>query len=259
MPASVPSGREARSLAASEAASIRRRGVFLTAEWLNLVMLNYAVEPGLLRRFVPTGTELDAFHGQTYASLVGFEFNRTRMAGVAVPFHGSFEEVNLRFYVRRGSQRGVVFVRELVPKRAVAAIARFAFGENYSCVPMSHSIRTKAEDASIAAEYSWVSGLGRCTMRIESEGREFLPAEGSLSQFITEHYWGYAAQRNGGCLEYEVQHPRWNVCEAKAASFSGDATGYYGAELAKVLARPPDSAFLADGSAVTVFKGTKIA
>jgi uncharacterized protein len=252
---SVPSGRDEP---VAGARSSKASAVFLSAEWINLVMLNYAIDPGLLSRFVPSGTKLDAFDGRTYLSLIGFEFNRTRLAGVAIPFHGSFEEVNLRFYVRRGERRGVVFIRELVPKRAVAIVARVAFGENYACVPMSHSIGA-AEDGAVAAEYSWGSDSARCTMRIEAHQQGFLPAEGALSQFITEHYWGYAAQRNGGCLEYEVQHPRWVVRDAKCAGVSGDATRYYGADFAETLARPPDSAFLAEGSAVTVFKGTRIA
>lgn len=259
MAISVPSKRDPTAAAHPRgAAPTKKPGVFLTAEWLNLVMLNYAVDPARLDRFVPAGTELDSFEGLTYLSLIGFEFNRTRMSGVSIPFHGSFEEVNLRFYVRRASRRGVVFIRELVPKRAVAAVARFAFGENYACVPMSHSIRTQAGTDSIAAEYSWGAGAGRCTMQLESGGPAFLPAEGSLSQFITEHYWGYAARPGGGCLEYEVQHPRWQVREATTAGFAGDAAPYYGKEFANVIAGVPNSAFLAEGSAVTVFRGARI-
>ena len=179
---------------------------FLTAEWNNVVMLNYEVEAGLLERFVPAGTVLDTFDGRNYLSLVGFEFNHTRIGGIAIPFHQSFEEVNVRFYVRRGGRRGVVFIRELVPKRAVAIVARLAFQENYSCVPMSHCVQASA------VEYSWGSGADRCSMRIETDGgAASLPSEGSLPWFITEHYWGYSGQRDGGCLEYEVRHPRWSV------------------------------------------------
>ena len=225
---------------------------FLTAEWKNLLMLNYAVDASLLEPFVPAGTDLDTFEGGTYLSLVGFEFNRTRLLGVAVPFHQNFEEVNLRFYVRRGSKRGVVFIRELVPLYMVAAIARWAFNENYSCVPMSHRIEVGN------VEYTWDLGSDRCVMKIETEGESFLPPESSLSQFITEHYWGYASQKGGGCLEYEVQHPPWSVWNAKSASFSGDVDALYGAELAHVLKREPDSAFLAKGSQVTVSKGKRI-
>jgi uncharacterized protein YqjF (DUF2071 family) len=220
-------------------------------------MLNYAVDPSLLKQYVPAGTELDSFEGRTYLSLVGFEFNRTRIFRIPVPLHQTFEEVNLRFYVRRSSKRGVVFIRELVPKYAVASIARMAFNENYSCVPMSHRITAHAESGVVKAEYAWGSGPQQCLMRIETEGRSFLPEDGSLSQFITEHYWGYAAQPNGGCLEYEVQHDR-SIKSGKRAEFSGNQAGLYGDEIAQALTRTPDSAFLAEGSPVTVFKGTRI-
>ena len=225
---------------------------FLTAEWNNLLMLNYPVDASLLEPFVPAGTELDTFEGKLYLSLVGFEFKRTRVLGFAIPFHQNFEEVNLRFYVRRGSKRGVVFIRELVPRYAVAAIARWAFNENYLCVPMWH--RTEAGNA----EYGWRLRQHACVMRIETEGATFVPPEGSLSQFITEHYWGYTTQKGGGSLEYEVQHPPWSVWNAKSAGFFGDVDGLYGAEFAQVLKREPDSAFLAQGSPVTVFKAKRI-
>ncbi len=237
---------------------MKQPGVFLTAEWRNLLMFNYAVDPVVLHRFVPYGTELDAFNGRTYVSLVGFEFNRTRVAGFAIPFHRSFEEVNLRFYVRRSEKRGVVFIRELVPKFAVAAIARIAFGENYSRVPMSHSTHVSPDTGVVAAEYNWGSNAQHCSMKTEAEKTSVLPADDSLGQFITEHYWGYAARQDGGCLEYEVQHPRWLVREAKTARFQGDATHFYGSEFGELLTLPPDSAFLAEGSPVTVFKGTRV-
>ncbi|MGB6719961.1 MAG: DUF2071 domain-containing protein [Terracidiphilus sp.] len=224
---------------------------------MNVLMLNYAADPPLLRPFVPAGTELDLFEGRAYVSLVGFEFNRTRVFRIPAPFHRSFEEVNLRFYVRRAARRGVVFIRELVPRSAVAAIARAAFGENYSTVTMSHRVYARP-DGEIEVEYSWGSGPQRCSMQIKSGGQGILPADGSLGQFITEHYWGYSARSGGRCLEYEVQHPRWLVREGKSAEFSGDPASFYGIEFAKVLKRPPDSAFLAEGSPVTVFKGTEI-
>src|ERR1035438_1817423 len=173
---------------------MKEQSTFLSADWKNILMLNYAVSPSLLQRFVPAGTELDTFAGVTYLSLVGFEFNRTQMFGLPVPFHQAFEEVNLRFYVRRSTKRGVVFIRELVPKYLVSAIARLAFNENYSCVTMSHRIESSADDESMNVEYSWGSGADRSLMRIETEGASFLPSEGSVSQFITEHFWGYAAQ-----------------------------------------------------------------
>jgi uncharacterized protein YqjF (DUF2071 family) len=234
--------------------TIAQQRTFLTAEWKNLLMLNYAVDPALLQSFVPAGTELDQCAGRTYVSLIGFEFNKTRILGRAIPFHQAFEEVNLRFYVRRAEKRGVVFIRELVPKYAVTAVARFAYGENYSCVPMSHRIERSA--GSTLAEFSWGSGPNRCSISAQFSGESDIPENGSLSQFITEHYWGYAAQRRGATVEYEVHHPQWKAMNATTARFTGNAEKYYGPEFASVLDKQPDSAFLADGSAVTVFKGS---
>jgi uncharacterized protein len=151
-----------------------------------------------------------------------------------------------------------VFIRELVPRRAVAFLARFAYGENYSCVPMSHAISGHPAVAPASVKYTWGAGPALCSLYVDVAGPAFLPAEGSLSQFITEHYWGYAAQRDRACVEYEVQHPRWMVRGAKRAIFAGDAERYYGPQFAKVFTRAPDSAFLAEGSAVTVFRGCRI-
>lgn len=232
------------------------QSIFLTAAWKDLLMLNYAVDPRLLEPFVPAGTELDSFDGVTYFSLIGFLFNRTRLLGIPIPFHQSFEEVNVRFYVRRGSKRGAVFIRELVPKRAVALIARTVYNEKYSYTPMSHRIEPNAD--CVKAEYGWGAGTEQCRMWIETEGASYIAPEGSVSQFITEHYWGYAAQADGGCKEYEVQHPQWNVRNARVAGFAGNAAAFYQSEIAETLARKPDSAFLAEGSAVTVYKGVRI-
>jgi len=221
-------------------------------------MLNYAVDPVLLAGRVPPGTELDFFDGRTYVSAVGFRFLQTRVLGVAVPFHQDFDEINLRFYVRRpaedGSRRGVAFVRELVPKPAIAGVARFAFCEPYASVPMSHDVRDDGEgDARrVSVTYGWRDRTGECTVALRAEGDPALPAPGSLEQFIAEHYWGYGADRKGRGLEYAVRHDPWRVWTAAGASFAGNAARMYGTELARAISGTPDSAFLAEGSAVSV-------
>lgn len=236
---------------------------FLTAEWRNLAMLNYAVDPALLAHMVPNGTELDQFDGKTYMSLVGFRFLRTRVRGIWIPFHSDFDEVNLRFYVkpkRPGPvRRGVVFAREVVPRYAIAKVAQVAFHENYIARPMRHRIvEPVSEHGRIQVDYRWRHGGAWNSLSVECSGRPRLAAEGSLEQFITEHYWGYAAQPDGGCVEYQVEHERWRVWNAAVASFEGKPAALYGPELADCLARDPDSAFLADGSPVVVYSGTRM-
>jgi uncharacterized protein len=233
--------------------------VFLSAEWRDLVMVNYEVDPKLLGDRVPPGTVLDSFEGRTYVSLVGFQFCRTKLFGaVAIPFHSNFDEVNLRFYVRRKEEnetrRGVVFIAEIVPRWAIAKVARVAYGENYFRRPMTH--RIEMNGVLKTAEYEWDDGA-RCRLYAHASGSSAPAEEGSLEQFITEHYWGYSAQRSGA-LEYRVAHVRWNVWTSSEAGFEGDAGGMYGSELGKVLQRRPDSAFIADGSPVEVFTGRRI-
>jgi uncharacterized protein len=236
--------------------------VFLTAEWRDLVMVNYQVDAALLQALVPRGTELDAFEGRMLVSAVGFRFLRTRIFGaVPVPFHSNFDEVNLRFYVRRlgassDVRRGVVFIREIVPRRAIALVARLAYNENYSCCSMRHQV--KRDGTGIRAEYEWRLGGKWLALRAEVEGEPALPAENSIEQFISEHYWGYSRQRDGGTVEYQVAHPRWGVWRSTKAGLDGDGAGMYGAAFGEALARKPDSAFIADGSSVSVFAGKRI-
>lgn len=234
---------------------------FLSAEWRDLVMLNYEVEPDLLNRYVPPGTILDSFKGRTYLSLVGFRFCRTKLLGCfPVPFHTDFDEVNLRFYVHRkeGSddRRGVVFIAEVVPRRAIAATARLVYGENYTYLPMRHRIET--ERLNMTAEYQWQVGGQWCRLSAQTVDVPTHPQEGSLEQFITEHYWGYSTQRTGGCIEYHVSHVPWQVWATTKAGFEGDSSVLYGRELATVLQRRPDCAFVADGSPVIVFAGKRV-
>jgi uncharacterized protein YqjF (DUF2071 family) len=179
---------------------------------------------------------------------------------LAIPMYSNFEEVNLRFYVRRrvGSElrRGVVFIQETVPRRAIALVARVFYNENYVAVSMGHEIRTVGDGLSVG--YRWQCGTGWDEIKVETTGNSGLPAEGSAEQFITEHYWGYAAQRDGGCVEYRVAHPAWKVWQVRQCAFDGDAEKSYGKEMAEVLAREPQSAFLAEGSAVTVMRGRRL-
>ena len=235
--------------------------VFLSAEWQDLVMLNYEVDPGLLNRYVPLGTALDSFNGRTYVSLVGFRFCHTKLLGLfPVPFHADFDEVNLRFYVRRkeggDDRRGVVFIAEVVPRRSIATIARLVYGENYTCLPMRHHI--EAEGLNKTTEYQWKLGDRWCRLFAETAGLPTHPQEGSLEQFITEHYWGYSTRETCGSIEYHVSHVAWQVWATAEAGFEGDASTLYGCELAAVLQRRPDCAFVADGSPVIVFKGNRV-
>lgn len=226
-------------------------------------MLNYEIDPNVFQPFVPAGTELDQWQGKTFVSVVGFLFLNTKIHGVAIPFHSNFEEVNLRFYVRRmtkeGWRRAVVFIKELVPRRAISWIARVFYNENYIAVPMGHMRQGGDDGSSQMVTYEWIFKGRKNRMEIQTKGEAETIREGSVEEFITEHYWGCARQRYNGTVEYQVEHPRWLVWSAESAQFKCDVERLYGKAFVDVLERSPASAFLADGSAVTVFRGTRLA
>ncbi|MCP3103198.1 DUF2071 domain-containing protein [Myxococcus sp. K15C18031901] len=237
---------------------------FLTATWRYLAMLNYEVDPEVLKPLVPRGTELDTWQGKTFASMVGFRFLDTKVKGLVVPFHQNFDEVNLRYYVRfrgpEGWRRGVAFVRELVPRRAIATVARVVYNEPYLALPMRHSVRM--DDAEKGApgqvEYAWKFGGRWHSLSARTRGAPASSTEGSQEEFITEHYWGYTPQRDGGCAEYRVEHPRWSVWQVDDIGFDCDVAGLYGERFAPFLRGTPASAFVADGSTVSVYPGTRL-
>ena len=234
--------------------------IFLTAEWRHLAMLNFEVDPVLLRSRVPPGTELDLWHGKALVSVVGFMFLNARVLGLSVPFHENFEEVNLRFYVRRkapdGDRRGVTFVKELVPRGAIAFVARTLYNENYAALPMQNAVSTSG--TGITARYAWQLAKRWNFLNARGSGAPMPAQSGSEGEFITEHYWGYARQRDGGCVEYRVEHPKWRVWEADDAVLDADVDATYGAEFSAALNARPTSAFIADGSEVKVYRGCRV-
>jgi uncharacterized protein YqjF (DUF2071 family) len=237
--------------------------VFLTARWQHLVLLNYSVPPKLLTQLIPRGTELDRFEGEALVSVVAFLFADTRVHGLPVPGHRTFEEVNLRFYVtRRGRdgqrRRAVVFVREFVPRRAIAAVARWAYNEPYQAVPMAHETDIDPEHGGHVC-YAWRANKKYFAVEASVEGSAPPLTPGSEAEFITEHYFAYTIQRDGGTLEYRVEHPPWRVWSTTSAGFFGPAAELYGDAWGRCLGARPRSAFVALGSDVTVRAGRRVA
>lgn len=240
-----------------------RPGRFLTAEWRALAMANFPVDAAVLMPYLPAGAELDYFQGRTYLSVVGFRFLRTRVLGIPVPCHRDFDEVNLRFYVRRPVgdtwRRGVVFIKEIVRRRMIAYVARRFYNENYVVMPMRSRVELPENGADAGSlHYEWECGQRWHELTIDIHGAPALAEAGSEEEFITEHYWGYSRLKSGATMEYEVEHPRWRVWKATRVRFDADVARLYAPELVPFLSVAPSSALVADGSAVVVRKGRQL-
>ncbi len=229
--------------------------IFLTAQWKNLILLNYEVEPEVLLPYVPQGTELDFFEGKTYVSLVGFLFQNIKVKGLKIPFHVNFEEVNLRFYVKRNQgnevKRGVCFIKEIVPRRAIVFIANIIYKENYVCLKMQHLINEEQ------VLYRWYFNKQWHYITVALEDTLALPEKDSLAEFITEHYWGYSS---GGkqTIEYQVGHPTWEVASLNNFDIKVNYEHLYGSKLSKALLTGPASVIFAKGSEVIVYEGSRL-
>lgn len=229
---------------------------FLTAAWRHLVVLNYRVDAPLLLPYLPDGTELDRHDGACFASVVAFQFLDTRVLGLPIPFHRNFTELNLRFYVRREVhrqvRRGVVFIREVVPRAAIAAIARFIYNEPYVSMPMRSAV------GSGTVRHEWrLDGRWRGVSATQA-GDAVVPTAGSHEAFITNHAWGYTRQRDGGTIEYQVAHEPWPVRPVTDLRIDADFPGLYGATLGAALVKPV-TGFVVDGSPVTVGRPVRLA
>jgi uncharacterized protein YqjF (DUF2071 family) len=236
---------------------------FLTATWRHLVMLSYEADPQALQKYVPVGTELDFWNGKCLISIVGLLFLNTRVLGVPVPFYRNYEQVNLRFYVRRqsseGWKRGTVFIKQIVPKRAIALVAQRMHQEKFVAMPMNHTFETLHRPGQLRrVSYQWFHRGERNKLSAQASGEPTLPPPGSSEEFVAEHYWGYNRRHDGATLEYQVERSPWRLWKAEQSELACGVAGIYGPEFEESLKGPPVSAFLAEGSDVVVYRGSII-
>jgi uncharacterized protein YqjF (DUF2071 family) len=232
---------------------------FLNAEWRKLAIANYTVDPSILAPYLPQGTELDFWQDKCYVSLVGFMFVNTKILGFRIPFHINFEEVNLRFYVRHLQngiwKRGVVFVKEIVPRPALTFVANALYNENYVTMPMSHNWQLQGDKWDIS--YQWGKGLAN-SLQVITEKKSSVIEKNSEAEFITEHYWGYTRLSGNKTAQYEVEHPRWEAYKTIDYTIHVDFSKIYGMAFEHLQHEEPVSVFLAEGSQIKVKKGSTI-
>lgn len=233
---------------------------FLTAKWTNLALINYEIDAKILEKYVPNGTELDFWDNKCYISLVGFMFEDVKLLGLKIPLHTNFEEVNLRFYVKQFEEgkwkRGVVFIKEIVPKLALKIVANTVFKENYETLPMKHKVIENENTFNFT--YDWKKDQKWNSIALETEKNLIKIEENSEAQFITEHYFGYTKVNHTKTFEYEVKHPIWEQYNVLNSKIDVDFKATYGDEFGFMKDLIPTSIILAKGSKVSVENKIKI-
>lgn len=227
---------------------------FLRAEWNNLIIANYVVPKELLLSYLPYKTELDFFEGNPYVSLVGFMFLNTKVLGMSVPLHINFEEVNLRFYVkyndRNSWKKGVVFIKEIVPKRAISFIANNIYGEKYAKMKMRHFHIDNKENFEAGYEWKFKNNWNKISAVCDKRSKKIVPA--SVEDFFANHYWGYSKYSDTKTYEYHVEHPVWETFKVLSYSVDCDFGTLYGERFSFLNDENPASVLMTKGSEIKV-------
>jgi uncharacterized protein YqjF (DUF2071 family) len=224
---------------------------FLTARWSNLFLATYAVPKSLLVKRLPAGLDLDTRDGLTFVSLVAFDFQDTRVLGVPWPGFRNFAELNFRFYVRHGPDRGVIFIREFVRHRLVAWLARVLYNEPYRVAPLSSTVRDEPSRLTVEHRLPWVGRVH--TIRATGRKPGLVPTETSVEHFFKEHRWGFGRTRRGRTIRYEVVHPVWHVYPVLDYEVDLDWGQVYGMEWEFLRQQAACSTILAAGSSVRLY------
>lgn len=235
--------------------------VFLKAKWENIIMVNYEIDPKIVQPYLPNGVLLDLYNGKAYVSLVGFNFKKTKLFNLPIPWFGSFEEINLRFYVVRKEgneyKRGVVFINETIPYKIVAWMANKLYNEHYTVVKTKHELKTKLTTKSV--NFEWIKNKKWNSIYVESESNSTATKEGSLENFIFEHYYGYTKINQFDTEEYQLNHPSWETHNVVDYEIKCDFKAMYGDSFSILNETTPTAVFIAKGSDVEIFwKRTKI-
>jgi uncharacterized protein YqjF (DUF2071 family) len=222
---------------------------FLTAEWHHVLGVTYATDKETLAPYLPRGAQIDELDGSPRVSLVAFGFRRTRVRGIAIPGHISFPEINLRFYVRLGGERAVVFIREYVPRPAISIVAKLAYNEPYRTTRMEQVV-TEARDALHVRHRFGPRGSSLVEAIASLEGR--LPGEHSPEYWLTHHQLGVGRTRAGRARSYRVEHDLWALHEILTLNVDVDFARLYGPQWAHLATAEPSHVTLATGSKVRV-------
>ncbi len=229
-------------------------GTFLKANWENIIMANYEIDPEILTPFLPKGVSLDLYNGKAYISLVGFMFKKTKLFHVPIPFFGTFEEINLRFYVLRKegavTKRGVVFINETIPYKIVAWMANLLYNEHYKVVPTRHCITTDLDIKKV--QFEWLLNKKWNRIYVEASNELRVMKKHTLEKFIYEHYFGYTKIDENTTEEYRLHHPSWKVSSVLETQIDCDFKAMYGEAFAVLNDTKPEAVFIAEGSSVEI-------
>ena len=222
----------------------------LTAYWTNLLAATFEADETLLNKFLPRGTELNTWHGKYLISIVAFMFSKPAILNISAPFYRSFEEINLRFYVRYKEndqwKKGVVFIKEIAPARIIGLTAGWLYQENFIYLPLKHKFYANNKCQYISYSCKVKNQWGHLNMVCSSKDNE--PGSERVQTFVRDHYWGYTKKSNNNTAEFLIEHRLWKIYQATDYDLNLNIGEIYGKDFTDLFLQKPISVILMDGS-----------
>ena len=204
-----------------------------------------------MRAQLAPGVEPDRWNGKTHASLVALEMRDVRVRGWRIPGFTAHPQVNFRVYARHRAHPAVVFVRELVPSRIIAAIGRLRYGEPFQTARIS--TRVMEGTADLTVEYRFGPGAARYRVGVLAARDGAIPAATTFEHYLKERTHGCRTDRQGRVGTFRVEHPRWAVRKVMSVDYAVDFAALYGPQWDVLNHSRPVSTILAVGSNVSVY------
>jgi uncharacterized protein YqjF (DUF2071 family) len=188
----------------------------MVQQWQDLAYIHWRYPIEEIQALLPIGVEVDSFDGSAWVGLIPFSMRNIGLPRMpAVPYFGSFPEVNVRTYVRRNGIPGVWFFSLDVNRFLPALVARVSYFLPY-CWGKASNKRT---DSTLETEVRrrWPS---RASTSIRVSIGNPIETPDELSVFLSAR-WGLYSRGIGKGVRYApVDHERWPLWTARLESLN---------------------------------------
>lgn len=182
--------------------------------WESLLFAHWRVPLEDLRPHIPRELEVELHDGSAWLGITPFRVTGLRSRGtVPLPGVSSFRELNVRTYVRtRAEKPGIWFFSLDATSRLAVRAAR----SQYKLPYFDARIALDRGEGWTDVECARLSERGKVfSGRYRPAGEAFMPAPGSLEEFLTERYCLYASE--GELLfRADIHHTPWVLRPAEA-------------------------------------------
>lgn len=194
-----------------------RRAV-MVQKWCDLAYLHWRYEPSEVQRLLPDGLEVDTFDGSAWVGLIPFSMRDIGLPRLpAVPYFGSFPEINVRTYVRRNGIPGVWFFSLDINRLLPAVVARTTYLLSYCWGSASNTLTDGVLETKVKRRWP-----RRAHANVRVRVGDAIAEHDDLAVFLSARWGLYSRGLFGGLMYAPVDHERWPLHQASCDHVDGN-------------------------------------